>query len=116
MEGCNPSAREFSEDLGLWDVSACRSMAYMFFWATAFDGGVARWDVSACESMACMFEGAKAFSGGVAGWDVSACEDMEDMFRFATAFSGTVAKHTPRSTRKKICEAHAAKHAPWYKP
>ena len=30
-------AREFSEDLGLWDVSACEYMQYMFSGATAFD-------------------------------------------------------------------------------
>ena len=83
-------AKEFIDDLGLWDVSACRSMASMFWCAAVLKGDVSDWDVSACKSMESMFAYATAFNNDVSGWDVSACKNMEEMFKWAEAFNSDV--------------------------
>jgi surface protein len=65
-------------------------MAYVFAYATHFDGLVGSWRTGAVTTMRGMFERASAFSGTVGAWDTRNVVDMHGMFSGARAFNKDV--------------------------
>ena len=60
---------EFYGSIEGWDVSAFRSMAFLFRCARDFKDDISGWDVSSVEKVRGMFMGASRFDkGGIAAW------------------------------------------------
>merc|ERR1712157_692405 len=68
-------ASSFNQDIGGWNVSACRSFYGMFDHATSFNQDIEGWDVSAGTSFDRMFDGATSFHQDLTSWPSNAKDD-----------------------------------------
>ena len=75
----------FDSQIGGWDTSKVRNMAYTFYDAKAFNSELA-WDTSQVTNMYRTFYLAEAFNSELA-WDTSQVTNMADTFYYAEAFN-----------------------------
>ena len=75
----NSGAEFFNEDIGAWDTSGVKTMAYMFLEARAFNRNIGGWAVQSVTDMRGMFEGASAFYQEL-GWCVAKKVELHKAF------------------------------------
>ena len=85
-------AKNFDQDLSLWNTSKVFDMGAMFQYARSFRGeGIGNWDTSAVKNFGEMFWNSESFVGdGIGRWDVSNALDMQSMFFMAKSFNGDI--------------------------
>ncbi len=74
-------------DIRNWDVSRVTDMSYVFCECETFDQPIGQWDVSKVTTMEGMFEHASHFNQPLDRWDVSNVRSMKRMFFTARAFN-----------------------------
>ena len=107
--------RDYSDEIGFWDVSNVINMRYMFFNAQQFNGDISGWDISSVQYIDNMFNGAiifnqdigrwntsnvlgmsgvfnsaENFNQNIGGWDTSSVTNMESLFRGASVFNQNI--------------------------
>ena len=70
----------FNRDIGNWDVSSVRNMAFMFNQAIYFNQDIGNWDVSNVNEMTAMFRAAVSFNQDLTKW----CVENVDGYGFFT--------------------------------
>ena len=78
-------ASSFNEDIGAWDTSGVKNVAYMFR-ASAFNQDIGGWAVHSITTMFAMFWQAAAFNQDLGGWTLDSVTDMRYMFYYVSAF------------------------------
>jgi surface protein len=109
MGGMFQSATIFNQPLNGWNTVAVTAMQYMFYFASAFNNGLASgvagtlaWNTSAVTNMLGMFLNVSAFNCNVGSWNVSNVTDFTAMFQAASKFnnggSDTIGNWTLKTT------------------
>lgn len=63
-------ARQFNQDISMWDTSHVTKMTSMFSTCDDFNQDISKWDVSKVTNMDYMFDGAESFNQDLSGWCV----------------------------------------------
>jgi surface protein len=83
------NAVAFDQDISSWNTGAVKSMAFMFYGASAFNNGgqpLAWSDTSKVTLTDYMFAGATSFNQEISSWNMGAVTNFGGMFLNATAF------------------------------
>jgi len=88
MKGMFSGAEKFTgNNLGVWDVSNVKSMAFMFHHSESFHSNLNFWNVENVLNMRSMFAFAYKFNSDISQWNVSNVTDMNRMFHNAIYFN-----------------------------
>ena len=118
-------ARDFTKDIGKWDVSSATTMESMFrsvdtmdsfdlrgwqvsnvenfegmFTGSNVNHDLNNWNTTSATNMKNMFLSASEFNRPLEDWDVSRVTDMEGMFQLATQFNQPLNRWDVRSVEK----------------
>ena len=74
-------------EIGTWNTSGVKGMAFLFWFAKDFNENINEWDTSNVTTMHQMFTGAAKFNQHLDKWDISKVQDMTSMFSGATSFN-----------------------------
>jgi surface protein len=92
------AAQMYGFPIGKWDVSHILDFSSMFSaesnWAAKqFNEDLSLWNVSSAQRMRLMFRGASAFNQNLSTWDVSSVRDMSGLFLDAESFVRMIRAH-----------------------
>ena len=80
-------ARNFNQDISMFDTSRILDMGYMFLGAEKFNQPLNNWDISNVTNMGAMFERAESFNQPLNNWSTLNVNYMGSMFDWASSFN-----------------------------
>ncbi|KKW61241.1 BspA family leucine-rich repeat surface protein [Mycoplasma capricolum] len=80
-------AKDFNQDISMWDTSNLESLDAMFLGAKKFNQDLSKWDVSNVKILDRTFFETKEFNQDLSKWDVSNVESMKKTFAQAQKYN-----------------------------